>query len=229
MPRWEYCEIHLSDLPRKTKEIDLLNDASTNGWELGAHHCQQRRKPAMSVRRQMPMRQVTELSVGVLFRILRIFLGAAWKPQLISLSHGPPRSREFHNRMFGPRVKFRQDVNGIVCRARDLEKPIPASDPVTARYIRQYLELISGQANASVSHKVREFILELLPEGRCSIEHVAEHMGVDRRTIHRRLRHEGKTFTSIVESVRSEIVGRYLEDANRPLTLMEKKCSGSPS
>ena len=29
MPQWEYCEI-----PRKTKEIDLLNDASTNGWEL---------------------------------------------------------------------------------------------------------------------------------------------------------------------------------------------------
>jgi hypothetical protein len=34
MPKWEYLVIDLSDLPRKTDEIDLLNDAGVNGWEL---------------------------------------------------------------------------------------------------------------------------------------------------------------------------------------------------
>jgi hypothetical protein len=39
------------------------------------------------------MRQATELSVGVVFRILWIFLGGAWKPQLVSFTHGPPKNR----------------------------------------------------------------------------------------------------------------------------------------
>jgi len=34
MPQWEYLVIDLSDLPRRTDEIDLLNDAGVNGWEL---------------------------------------------------------------------------------------------------------------------------------------------------------------------------------------------------
>jgi AraC-like DNA-binding protein len=102
----------------------------------------------------------------------------------------------------------------------DLEKPIPTSDPVMARYIQQYLELIGGRANATASDKVREFVWMLLPAGRCSIEHMAEYLGVDRRTVHRRLVHEGTTFSSIVEDVRTEMVGHYLEDPSRPLYVM---------
>jgi hypothetical protein len=34
MSGWKYRTIHLSDLPRKTAEIDLLNGAGAEGWEL---------------------------------------------------------------------------------------------------------------------------------------------------------------------------------------------------
>jgi hypothetical protein len=34
MPRWEYRKIDLSDLPRRADDLDLLNDAGENGWEL---------------------------------------------------------------------------------------------------------------------------------------------------------------------------------------------------
>ena len=176
--------------------------------------------PVLSVRRSLPTRQVTELQVGVLCRILRTFLGGAWKPQAICFTHGPPRTREIHRRQLGSRVEFGQDSNAVLCRARDLETPLPASDPVMARYIQRYLESIATQPNVTASDKVREFIWMLLPSGRCSVELIAEHMGVDRRTIHRRLGHEGNTFTSIVEGVRTENAIRYLEDPNRPLHLI---------
>jgi AraC-like DNA-binding protein len=178
--------------------------------------------PVMFIHRSVSMRQATELSVGVVFRILRISLGGAWKPQCVSFSHTPPRSLDIHLRIFGSRVKFAQGSNAIVCRVRDLEKPIPGSDPVMARYIRQYLELIGGRTTSTTSDKVREFVWMLLPAGRCSIEHIAEHMGVDRRTIHRHLRHEGTTFSSIVEDVRTEMARRYLGDPSRQLYLIAK-------
>jgi hypothetical protein len=34
MALWEYIAINLSDLPFKTRAIDLLNDAGKDGWEL---------------------------------------------------------------------------------------------------------------------------------------------------------------------------------------------------
>lgn len=34
MPRWEYDKIDLNDVPHRTEDIDLLNEAGKNGWEL---------------------------------------------------------------------------------------------------------------------------------------------------------------------------------------------------
>ena len=34
MARWEYRKIHLSELPRQGDDIDLLNAAGNDGWEL---------------------------------------------------------------------------------------------------------------------------------------------------------------------------------------------------
>jgi hypothetical protein len=34
MAEWEYRKISLSDVPRRGDDIDLLNDAGKEGWEL---------------------------------------------------------------------------------------------------------------------------------------------------------------------------------------------------
>lgn len=178
--------------------------------------------PVISISRSAPMRQTVELSVGVTFRTLRILLGTPWNPQVISFMHGPPKSLEIHRRVFGSRVKFAQEFNGVVCRARDLDKPLPASDPVMARYIQQYLDMIAARPNVKTSDKVREFVRMRLPTGRCSIDYVAERLGVDRRTVHRHLTQEKTTFSSLVDDVRAEMVGHYLQDPSRPLYLIAR-------
>jgi AraC-like DNA-binding protein len=178
--------------------------------------------PVVLIRRTVPMRQATELSVGCAYRVLRTFLGTAWKPQFTCFSHGPPSDGDVHRRILGDRVKYGHAFNGIVCKADDLAEPLHASDPVFARYIKQYLDLIAVRTNTTTSDKVREFVWMLLPEGSCSLEQIAQHMGVDRRSVQRRLDREGVTFSSIVEAVRMEMVGRYLDDPNRPLYLITR-------
>jgi AraC-like DNA-binding protein len=46
---------------------------------------------------------------------------------------------------------------------------------------------------------------------------VAARLGVDRRTVHRHLAREGKTFSAIMDSVRAELVTRYIDNRDRPL------------
>jgi hypothetical protein len=36
MPQWEYEKLDLNDTPRRGNEIDILNEAGQNGWELVA-------------------------------------------------------------------------------------------------------------------------------------------------------------------------------------------------
>ncbi|MDM0028284.1 AraC family transcriptional regulator [Variovorax saccharolyticus] len=162
-------------------------------------------------------RQANELLVGVMFRNLKFFLGPAWNPQRVCFAHPPPRDPSLHHRMFGHAVDFGQDFNGLVCTTRDMDAPNPMADPVMARYARQLLEATTGAEGIGTVDSVRHILLMLLPSGQCSIDLVAQQLGVDRRTVHRRLLREGTTFSEVMNITRRELAEHYI-DSTRPLT-----------
>jgi AraC-like DNA-binding protein len=165
------------------------------------------------------VRQSTELAIGVVFRMLRTLLGPAWRPLRVCFAHDPPADRSVHHRVFGRDVEFGHAFNGIVCARSDLDAENPLADPAMARYARQLLEReSSADDTAGNAAEVRWLVVSLLGSGRCTVDVVAQHLGIDRRTIHRRLAAEGRTFTEIVEGVRRELAPRYLADRHRPLS-----------
>jgi AraC-like DNA-binding protein len=164
-----------------------------------------------------PVRQATELAIGVMFRLLTVFLGPDWRPRRVCFAHKAPKDRAEYTRAFGRGVEFGSEFNGIVCSARDLDVPNPTADPVIARYARQVLEASLAGRDRRVSDDVRQLVFVLLPAGHCGIKLVARHLGVDRRTVHRQLQREGETFSGIIEAVRRELLKRYLDDGSRPL------------
>jgi AraC-like DNA-binding protein len=163
-----------------------------------------------------PLRQATELVVGVTFRVLSLFLGASWRPRLVCFSHRAPASLHAHRAFFGDAVEFGHEFNGIVCNASNLEAANPAADPVMARYSQRLLQRDLG-TSARLSDRVRQFVVLLLPRGHCSVEVVAQHLGVDRRTVARRLSAEGTTFSELVDSLRNDLLARHLAEHGRPL------------
>jgi AraC-like DNA-binding protein len=161
--------------------------------------------------------QALELAVAMFCRIIKTFLGDAWRPEEVCLVHDAPEHPEFHRRFFGTRVRFNWDYDGIVCRAADLEKSIPASDPTMARYLKEHFDSILPSHRAEVSETVRELMWVLLKSGNCSADRVAKHLGVDRRTINRRLTSEGESYSSILDAVRRDMVTGSVEHGQRPL------------
>jgi AraC-like DNA-binding protein len=165
-----------------------------------------------------PSRQSTELAIGVIFRTLRHFLGTDWRPKRVCFAHAAPKERTVHNRVFGVRVEFGHAFNGIVCTRADLDRSNPKADPGIARLARRLLESDTAAHPSDMTTHVRHLIVRLLGAGSCSIGSVAEHLGVDRRTVHRRLCKEGHTFTEVMRGVKKELASRYLEDPQRRLT-----------
>ena len=163
------------------------------------------------------VRQSIELAVAVMHRLLRELLGAAWQPRQVCFAHRAPASLTSHLRAFGRFVTFNAEFNGIVCAARDLYRPIERADPGMAKLARRYLDNLPVQPDAHTADRVRQLILALLPSGRCTVDQVARHLGLDRRTIHRHLGERGETFSVILASLREDTAARHLDDSDRPV------------
>ena len=163
------------------------------------------------------IRQVTELAIGLVFRILRTFTGPVWCPLRVCFVHGTPVDRSVHDRVFGPNVEFGRDFNGIVCARSDLEVRNPDADPEIARLARQMLDSVVADKPRDMATQVRELVVTQLGTGSCTIKRTAQHLGIDPRTIQRHLADEGQTFGAIVESVRRELAQRYVKERHRPL------------
>src|SRR3546814_11572352 len=61
-----------------------------------------------------------------------------------------------HHRIFGSKVLFLQDFDGVMIRSADLDRPAPTADPVMARYARQYLESLNTGGQHALADKVRQ-------------------------------------------------------------------------
>ena len=172
--------------------------------------------PTLVLSRPVPVRQSVELLIGVSYRILSAFLGPGWRPSDVHFAHPAPRNRKTYRRFFACNVAFGAETDAILCPATDMDRPMPSANASMARYAQSFVETIAARS-PDIDGKVRELIVALLPTGRCSLDRVAEHLGCDRRTVHRRLACRGTTFSEILDQQRAALVVRLVEDRNRSL------------
>jgi len=163
-------------------------------------------------------RQATELAVGALHHIHRQLHGARWQPLGVFFAHPAPADISTHLRVFGPVLQFQREFAGIILRAGDLAAPNTTADPLLRPYAHQFLDTIGPPAEISIVARVRELIEALLPAGHCSIVQVARSLGVDRRTVQRRLADSGETFSSLRNAVRADLAERLVPNPRRSLT-----------
>lgn len=161
-------------------------------------------------------RQGIEMVVGVVMRLIKVFLGADWRARRVCFSHPPPRELTVHRRVLGQTPEFNCDFNGIVCTSADLDTPIASADPVMSGYLRQQVHL-DKLGRDSVANEVRQMIMLLMPQGRCTVEQIAQLMGVNRRTLHRHLAAENHSHVGLLKTIRCELAQRYVAESHRPL------------
>ncbi|HXQ46043.1 MAG TPA: AraC family transcriptional regulator ligand-binding domain-containing protein [Caulobacteraceae bacterium] len=163
-------------------------------------------------------RQATELTIGVTVRTVRSLLGDRWRPEAIVFQYAAPSDTTTHRRVLGVNPTFGGEFTGVVFERRDLAAPIVNADPETARQLQRYVDQLAVRRQADPAATARELVLALLPTGGCNVEKVAALMGIDRRTLHRRLGRQGQTFTALVEAARRDVTEAHLAAGDRTLT-----------
>ena len=162
-------------------------------------------------------RQAIEMSTGILLRTLRVLSCNTFRPESISFTHERPASLEVHRRVLGAAIEFSQECNAMVCLGRDLNMPIPAADPALNREVKQWLDTQLANFRDEPAQRARQIVRMLLPSGLCSVDRVAQHLGMHRRTLNRHLVAEGQSVTTIINAVRGELAEEYLANSKRRL------------
>lgn len=125
--------------------------------------------------------------------------------------HSPePVNDSTHRRLFAAPIKFSGDYNGLVVYTSELDQPNRFADPGMVSYAEKLLASQVSHGQPTTEARVRELVALLLPTGRCSIDQVARSLGVDRRTVHRRLANVGLTFTQVLDSTRADLAERLV-------------------
>jgi AraC-like DNA-binding protein len=158
----------------------------------------------------VPARQACELAIGDIFRMCHVFLGGRWQPYGVHFTHAGPPDLSVHRSVFGASVEFGSEFNGIVFGAADLDRPNATADPALAEYARTFVDTLPKASAGSTAREVSRAIYLLLPAGRASIVQVAQGLGLNARTMQRRLAAEGEEFSALLDRGRRELAVRHL-------------------
>lgn len=163
-----------------------------------------------------------DLTMVIYVRYVSALLGETWKPRQVRLRRDPPRDPQPYFDILGD-VLFGAERDSLIFDAKEIDAPIPTADPLLAREIARYMEARTAQGAETFSDKVRDLIIRMLSSGACTIDNVASQMGVDRRTIHRKLLAEGSSFTELLTATRQALIAAELGRRDETLSDVAQK------
>jgi AraC-like DNA-binding protein len=169
----------------------------------------------------MVCRQVSDLALGVLYKMCRAIMPERWRPQFVCFSYERPAAAErpIYDRLFDCPIQFGSDFDGIVIGREDFDRPLPHADEALAAHARELISAVINPGHRSVTEEVEQSIRLLMPTGRASIGEAARSLGTNVRTLQRRLEQEGASFSELLERMRMQQVAQHF--ANRQLSLTD--------
>jgi AraC-like DNA-binding protein len=157
-----------------------------------------------------------ERNISILLGVLRTLLGDRFLPVEIWLSHPQHADDEAYKRAYGKAPLFDQNVCGLVIKTLDLDRPVPG-------HRREVFDMaVSHLAQAappklSADDPLATATAVLATNRSYSLGEVAQIMGVHARSLQRRLRDAGVTYSTLRDRARRVEAERLLRDSDRPL------------
>ncbi len=158
---------------------------------------------------ELPQAQSIELALGLTLRVLRLFLGSAYRPVAVHLPHPALEAPAAYRDYFGCDSRFSEPVAGFTVRVADLDRQL-GRDPLVHQVAMNYLVEIMGQRERALADSVRSIVRQLLPTGQLSVGLVARQFGIHPKALQRRLAAEGTSFAELVDRTRREAAHRFL-------------------
>ncbi len=160
-----------------------------------------------------------DVHVGSMLTLCRLNFGPDLHPIEVSLTRPQPSEPAPWLDFFGTAVRFGQAENSFAISAKDADTPLTGADSalvvVHEEIIQRYLLNLSRN---NILNRTRLHIMDQLPSGRVTEDSVARLLNMTKRTLHRKLGENNKTFRSLLTEVKIELSKRYIRNRNFSVT-----------
>jgi len=151
----------------------------------------------------------------------RQLLGVDSCPEMIYMEHKAPENLQAHQDFFRCKLTFDADKYEIVVAEKLLDRKLKFANPqlylMFQKMADELLLVMTGER--LFSRKVSQYLLELIPVKKTSIEDVATRMAIGVRTLQRKLNEENVSFHELLNDVRKELALHHL--AGQQLSISE--------
>ncbi|SDW97412.1 AraC family transcriptional regulator [Marinobacter mobilis] len=166
----------------------------------------------------IPIRPAVDVALGVGKSLFKMLLGSHWQPAGVHFRSGPSCPPQNYKRILGITPQFNSTTNGWVFESRLLDLPLSDSDPALHSLMQEHLEKMDALSSRELPAYLQQLIKSLLPNGRVTIDLIANYMMLSPRSLQRYLSEEGTSFQKVLDETRQSMAQRYLRESAISLT-----------
>lgn len=161
-----------------------------------------------------------EVTVGYIMGIVNRLTGRHVIPDEIHLDHQPICTPSEYQRFLSVYPSFDRQLNRVYYPLSLLDELIPGADPLLYAVLCHHMSDLANSipTGSNLTDVVTNNIRRGLGTDTVTLEHIASEVGIEARTLQRRLVKAGTSFQGIFDQVRHELALYYLENTSLDIT-----------
>ena len=154
-----------------------------------------------------------DAGLAMLFHMSRSAYGENFRPIRVSIQHDEPNGFERFSELFEAPVAFSQPENALWLDPAMVSESLASANPELARVNDRIItDYLANLDRDDVTMRVRSQLIERLPTGNINEEGIALSINVSQRSLQRKLKEQGLSFTQLLDSTRKELGLQYVRD-----------------
>jgi AraC-like DNA-binding protein len=146
--------------------------------------------------------QIVDMAIAEAVNAMRQLCGPAWRPKRVRLSRDPPRDRTPFAEFYKVPIEFGALTAGVIFDAAALDWPVRDRDPDYAQILTPLLAEAVANAEGDFVSAVKSVLRARIGAGSLTRDSVCRALGLNARTLARRLDAFGVTFSGLADEVR---------------------------
>jgi AraC-like DNA-binding protein len=172
---------------------------------------------AIRVEELQALSQISDLAMAVCAKIMLSLCGRDWRPSAVHLERPAPPDPAPYQRYFRAPVYFDAPHSQIIFADHWLDACPRTSDPLLFEHLEQEAMWLHQLHRESVMDAIPGLLRKGLLTQHFSASDIADVMGINERTLHRRLRAGGTTYREELDKVRFAVSCELLAGTELPV------------
>ncbi len=160
-----------------------------------------------------------EVAMAQAMVVMKAICGNQFKPEAVHFNHSRMSDITQYKKTFRAPIYFEQVRTELIYNSALNEQAILRADPLLKEILIKQIEQIQTEEITDLRSQIEILIRRSLQSQRYQINHIAKNLSMHPRTLQRKLKEMGISYSEVIENIRKEVATERLENSN--ITIMQ--------